>query len=101
MEPAEKLRYDLCGAIAELDASGEEVTRPRYKSVCPEIHKHLLSGSAENIDCAHFGPIVRREIYRAKQQVGVLRRSDAPLEVTLFGKQGHRYGTIEARDGRE
>jgi glutaredoxin len=30
-----------------------------------------------------------------------MRRSDAPLEVTLFGKQGHRYGTIEARDGRE
>ena len=67
MEPAEKLRCDLCGAIAELDASGEEVTRPRYKSVCPEIHKHLLSGSAENIDCAHFGPIVRREIYRLQR----------------------------------
>jgi hypothetical protein len=67
MDLAEKLRCDLCGAIAELDASGEEVTNPRYKSVCPEIHKHLRGGSTENFDCAHFGPIVRREIYRLQQ----------------------------------
>ena len=67
MEPAEKLKCDLCGAMAELDASGEEVTNPRYKSVCPEIHTHPRGGSAESIDCAHFGPIVRREIYRLQQ----------------------------------
>jgi hypothetical protein len=28
MEPAEKLKCDLCGAITELDASGEEVREP-------------------------------------------------------------------------
>jgi hypothetical protein len=60
MEPAEKLKCDLCGALAELDASGEEVTNPRYKSVFPEIHKHLRGG-------AQFGPIIRREIYRLQQ----------------------------------